>query len=63
MAFQEAEPAHWSDEEIERERRARAERLRRDAERGVDANLEDGVKLIEFSRRFAAAFRRDRTPE
>ena len=57
MASTESQPARWNDDEIEREQRARAQRLQRDAERGIDENLEDGVKLIEFSRRFAAAFR------
>ena len=53
------EPARWTADEIRRDEAARAERLRRDAESGPDRNLDDGVRLIEFARRFAAAFRAD----
>jgi hypothetical protein len=51
----------WTREEVEREERAQRARVRRDAARGVSRNLEDAVAHTEFARRFAEAFRPDRS--
>ena len=47
----------WTPEEIERNERVNKLRVAKDRERGVSANLEDGVKLTQFANEFAAAFR------
>lgn len=47
----------WTPEEIERNEQANKLRVAKDRKRGVDANLEDGVKLTHFANEFAAAFR------
>jgi hypothetical protein len=50
----------WTPDEIRREEQAQRARVRRDAARGVSANLSDAVAHTEFAKRFADAFKRSR---
>lgn len=50
----------WTREEIEREKAAQRERVRRDAARGISRNLADAVAHTEFAQRFADAFKSHR---
>jgi hypothetical protein len=47
----------WTLEEIQRNERVNKLRVAKDRERGVGANLEDGVRLTQFANELAAAFR------
>ncbi len=54
------EIARWKAGDAERNERARVERLRRDAARDPAVNLAEGVALIRFAHRLAAAAKRTR---
>jgi hypothetical protein len=54
----EAEIAAWRAGDAERNERARIERLRRDGARSPSENLAEGLALIRFAGRLAAAPRR-----
>jgi hypothetical protein len=57
-----SEPRHdkrsaaWAASDAERNERATAARLRRQAERDPGRNIEDATALIRYAQRFAAAF-------
>ena len=48
--------ATWTAEEVERERGVRLARVRRDAARGIEANLEELVALTRFGNELARGF-------
>jgi hypothetical protein len=50
----------WTAQEVAREERATRNRVLRDRERGVTANLEEASALAHAANSFAKAFSRDR---
>ena len=51
----------WWRKDAERNERARRARLRRDAVKSPDENLEEGSELVRFAHEFSAAFEEART--
>lgn len=60
MAGVQRQPVAWTRGEIEREERARAEEVRRNAAKGVGRNLEEALRMMRFGEAFHRAFRRHR---
>jgi hypothetical protein len=56
----EPKPRTWTPEEVEREEMVQRARVRRDAARGVNRNLEETIAHTEFARRFAETFEHHR---